>query len=205
MLRLLQYVLEDLRLPKHKTGIFSQSYLDNAYLEAQSVGKTSSLCAAGSSFESLLNECEECIRANSANATNLINVDPLFQQFIDFCEGSAPNNATSSTTIQSADTSASDATSTGAESTVRSLSKSASGYTSGTGPGATAISYTIATSWLTVSEETVTTTLAQLTGSRTVWTIIVQTTVTRADWTGFSPSSITTGRYLNHHLYAPAF
>jgi hypothetical protein len=73
------------------------SILDDAYIEAQKVGKAPALCATGSPFMTDLSECQDCLVAND-NSTELsltTYTDPQFAPFIEFC-GSQANSSASS-------------------------------------------------------------------------------------------------------------
>ncbi len=156
-------------------------------------GLVPALCDPNSPFALELAMCKQCIAQNDEIKTNL---DPKFQQFLDYCDsiGSSIGGASSTTIPSEAQTSSivhitqSSQQPTGTSSQIPPSATSPStksSKTSSFGPASTAISYTIPTSWLTISEIRKTTALDQLTGDPTLWTVIVDVTVTRADWTGF--------------------
>ncbi|EOO03978.1 putative glycoprotein x protein [Phaeoacremonium minimum UCRPA7] len=64
---------------------------NDAYLEAQQVGKTAALCADGSPFENYYQGCDSCITANEPQQklTTKAYLQTKFSQFINYCE-SAP-------------------------------------------------------------------------------------------------------------------
>lgn len=59
---------------------------DDAYIEAQSVGKTPDLCDQDSTFSTLVDQCTDCIKeaTESGNASSDL-VPPEFNQFINYC------------------------------------------------------------------------------------------------------------------------
>ncbi|KAM7184893.1 hypothetical protein V8F20_012030 [Naviculisporaceae sp. PSN 640] len=70
---------------------------NNAYIEAQIVGKTRELCVSGSKFSSSYLACTNCIKNNIAgNANEVISeiLDPSFSQYIDYCEGDSYDKET---------------------------------------------------------------------------------------------------------------
>jgi hypothetical protein len=72
------------------------SISDNAYIEAQKFGKSPALCAADSPFMTDLDQCQNCVVANS-DSTNvsLTTYDgPEFAPFIEFCDSQANSSAT---------------------------------------------------------------------------------------------------------------
>jgi len=71
--------------------VLTDSLLDNAYLEAQKVGKVPALCEADSPFQRYYPGCYKCIEQNISTAGNVTAfVDPKFAQFIDFCTANDP-------------------------------------------------------------------------------------------------------------------
>lgn len=62
---------------------------NNAYLVAESVGKTDALCHDGSSFNLMFDTCQGCIAAHSNGVAHVIDsyVQPVFAQFLNFCHG----------------------------------------------------------------------------------------------------------------------
>jgi hypothetical protein len=60
---------------------------DNAYIEAETLGEASALCAPDSPFESDYTAYMSCLAANGYNKTLLSNVTSEFQPFIAFCAG----------------------------------------------------------------------------------------------------------------------
>jgi hypothetical protein len=62
---------------------------DNAYFEALSIGKASTLCASNSPFEEDYAACESCLAVNSNDNAQLSNVTSEFQPFIAFCAAQA--------------------------------------------------------------------------------------------------------------------
>lgn len=62
---------------------------NNAWLFAQSTGKTDELCREGSSFRKSYNSCAACIVANAGATKDTIRdyVEPEFAQYLDFCNG----------------------------------------------------------------------------------------------------------------------
>ncbi len=83
-------------LAKRGNTVPSVCYADcnNCFIEAQKVGKSSSLCASNSPFESDLGACQACVANNGdAEKVTLQNyVDPEFAQFLDFCSAQAPES-----------------------------------------------------------------------------------------------------------------
>jgi hypothetical protein len=77
--------------------MYLPSISDNAYIEAQKVGKSPALCAAGSTFLTDLNQCQNCVISNSNSTTVSLTTytDPEFDPFIDFCASQANASATS--------------------------------------------------------------------------------------------------------------
>jgi len=80
---------------------------NNAYLEAQSVGKDPELCTAGSAFRVSYEACQSCVIANGdvEKASLQVYVEPKFAPFIDFCEAQEaipvlePSTSTSTATV----------------------------------------------------------------------------------------------------------
>ncbi|KAK0740490.1 hypothetical protein B0T18DRAFT_210161 [Schizothecium vesticola] len=75
------------------------STCNNAYLEAQTVGKTPALCGPESTFIEYYKSCSDCISANTSPDLALeaqkAYLEPKFAQFINFCfEWSAPASTT---------------------------------------------------------------------------------------------------------------
>ncbi|KAK1775467.1 hypothetical protein QBC45DRAFT_242881 [Copromyces sp. CBS 386.78] len=71
-----------------------------AYIAAQRVGKTSSLCEAGSSFREYYNECDVCLRHSTKidyDAVVKEYLEPRFAQFIDYCDEQDVPAATTTT------------------------------------------------------------------------------------------------------------
>jgi hypothetical protein len=64
---------------------------NDCYLEAQRVGKTSALCAAGSAFETSYTDCNGCIVDNGGGTkdTSKTYLDPKFAQFVNYCNAQA--------------------------------------------------------------------------------------------------------------------
>ena len=61
-------------------------WCNNCLIEAQSVGKTPALCAAGSAFEIDMSDCEQCIAYHKSDSTaDFVKIAPQFQQFINYC------------------------------------------------------------------------------------------------------------------------
>jgi hypothetical protein len=62
---------------------------NNCFLEAQKVGKSAALCAAGSAFQQDYAACQECAVANgdTTQSSLKLNVIPDFQQWLTFCQG----------------------------------------------------------------------------------------------------------------------
>ncbi|KAF4780112.1 hypothetical protein HER10_EVM0009452 [Colletotrichum scovillei] len=58
---------------------------NDAYIEAQGVGKDPSLCNIVSPFAKDLIDCQVCIGVNSKNSTSFEDLGPEFQQYLDFC------------------------------------------------------------------------------------------------------------------------
>ncbi|KAL0779090.1 hypothetical protein CaCOL14_003574 [Colletotrichum acutatum] len=58
---------------------------NNAYIEAQGVGKDPSLCNIASPFAKDLIDCQVCIGVNSKNSTSFEDLGPEFQQYLDLC------------------------------------------------------------------------------------------------------------------------
>ncbi|KAK4232558.1 hypothetical protein QBC38DRAFT_514235 [Podospora fimiseda] len=68
------------------------AWCNNAYLEAQRVGKSPELCDNNSTFNDLYSKCRECIQAwpGESKITLIVYLEPTFFQFIDYCSsGSA--------------------------------------------------------------------------------------------------------------------
>lgn len=67
-------------------------HADNAYLEAQSVGKSGELCYWDSAFGNYYQNCKACILAIAPNAEEVTRsyLDPQFKQFLDFCTTNTP-------------------------------------------------------------------------------------------------------------------
>lgn len=61
---------------------------NNCYTEAQSVGKSSALCASDSSFRSYYDACQSCADSNSATPRRSLSVyvEPKFAEFLNFCD-----------------------------------------------------------------------------------------------------------------------
>ncbi|KAJ9144808.1 hypothetical protein NKR19_g6340 [Coniochaeta hoffmannii] len=61
---------------------------NDCYLEAQAVGKSPALCAAGSPFNISYTDCNNCINENSGQTkmSTKAYLDPKFAQFINFCQ-----------------------------------------------------------------------------------------------------------------------
>ncbi|KAK3950437.1 hypothetical protein QBC32DRAFT_346534 [Pseudoneurospora amorphoporcata] len=62
---------------------------ETAYIDAQRVGKTSSLCEAGSSFREHYNECDVCLRHSTQIEYGAVvkeYLEPRFAQFIGYCD-----------------------------------------------------------------------------------------------------------------------
>jgi hypothetical protein len=60
--------------------------MDDAYTEAQRLGKTPALCAPGSSFFTALQSCNDCVAANAKNTTvQSVYTYPEFESYISFC------------------------------------------------------------------------------------------------------------------------
>ncbi|KAI1102999.1 hypothetical protein F4804DRAFT_311269 [Jackrogersella minutella] len=57
---------------------------NSAYLAAQQVGKTESLCASNSTFRTYLQACETCVQGVDATAVQ-DDLDPTFGQYISYC------------------------------------------------------------------------------------------------------------------------
>ncbi|KAK4444040.1 hypothetical protein QBC34DRAFT_416036 [Podospora aff. communis PSN243] len=74
---------------------------ENAYLEAQSIGKTPALCDPRFGFRNYYDGCQACIGANVADVKLVTQtyLDPMFGQFLEYC-ASAPT--ITSTSIDSA-------------------------------------------------------------------------------------------------------
>lgn len=72
--------------------------IDDAYLEAQTVGKTAALCEYGSDFERYLTSCKECIAfySNSTNSNAAYDISGDFAAFIEFCDTASPTAASTS-------------------------------------------------------------------------------------------------------------
>jgi len=61
-------------------------WCNNCLLEAQSSGKNPNLCMPGSSFETGVESCQECIVVHKADDSGeFVQVAPQFQQFINYC------------------------------------------------------------------------------------------------------------------------
>ncbi|POR38058.1 Uncharacterized protein TPAR_01739 [Tolypocladium paradoxum] len=73
---------------------------NNAWLIAQSIGKTDELCKGGSSFREGYNACAKCILDNTGATKDTIRdyVEPEFAQYLDFCNGKRPRPTASSAT-----------------------------------------------------------------------------------------------------------
>ncbi|KAB5549545.1 hypothetical protein GE09DRAFT_177077 [Coniochaeta sp. 2T2.1] len=56
---------------------------NNAYIEAQVVGKTPSLCAPNSTYLAYYNTCLNCLQENGSSNTSAIG--PQFDEFIKYC------------------------------------------------------------------------------------------------------------------------
>ncbi|KAI1207719.1 uncharacterized protein F4807DRAFT_434362 [Annulohypoxylon truncatum] len=59
---------------------------NNAYLEAQRIGKQPALCAADSDFSTYLQSCYNCVEENGGSETSLSQLD----QFVDYCNATTP-------------------------------------------------------------------------------------------------------------------
>ncbi|KAK8043287.1 hypothetical protein PG993_005717 [Apiospora rasikravindrae] len=64
------------------------STCNDAYLEAQRLGKGPQLCLADSPFQQTLSACRDCLQAHGSNTTVLAS-EPNFQQFIDSCSATS--------------------------------------------------------------------------------------------------------------------
>ncbi|KAK1825816.1 hypothetical protein QBC39DRAFT_400131 [Podospora conica] len=70
---------------------------NNAYLEAQTVGKTPALCESTSPFMNYYTiGCVPCINANAADPAQVLKeyIEPKFAQFINYCAGLVPTGRT---------------------------------------------------------------------------------------------------------------
>ncbi|KAB5578812.1 hypothetical protein GE09DRAFT_561682 [Coniochaeta sp. 2T2.1] len=61
----------------------SEGLGDNAYTQAQSVGKTPSLCVPGSTYLASYNTCLNCLQENGSSNTSAIG--PQFDDYIEYC------------------------------------------------------------------------------------------------------------------------
>ncbi|KAH8897651.1 hypothetical protein GQ53DRAFT_884363 [Thozetella sp. PMI_491] len=64
---------------------------NSAYIQAQQSGKTAALCASGSAFSQEYGACQSCVAVNNLDPKNL---DPKFQEFLDFCTATPPQSRT---------------------------------------------------------------------------------------------------------------
>jgi len=79
---------------------------NNAYLEAQSVGKTPALCDARSAFRNYYDGCQACIGANAADVKLVTKsyLDPKFEQFLSYCASSPAQSQVTTTAPQTQQT-----------------------------------------------------------------------------------------------------
>ncbi|KAH9235185.1 hypothetical protein K456DRAFT_1611986 [Colletotrichum gloeosporioides 23] len=76
------------------------SICNDAYVEAQSVGKSPVICEQNSTFQTTYLKCKECIEqsAEDVKATQQMYLAPKFQEFLDFCTGASTTSTTPSIT-----------------------------------------------------------------------------------------------------------
>jgi len=79
---------------------------NNAYLEAQSIGKTPALCDARSAFRNYYDGCQACIGANAPDVKLVTKsyLDPKFAQFVDYCSSSPAQSQVTTTAAQTQQT-----------------------------------------------------------------------------------------------------
>ncbi|CAG8955837.1 hypothetical protein HYFRA_00011706 [Hymenoscyphus fraxineus] len=62
------------------------SQCNNAYIDAQKIGKTPALCAKNSTFQVEYLSCQDCVLINSdSDPTAAISITTRFQSFLDYC------------------------------------------------------------------------------------------------------------------------
>ncbi|PQE17490.1 glyco X protein [Rutstroemia sp. NJR-2017a WRK4] len=82
----------------------ANSAVDNAYLDAQKIGRAPELCAADSSFNTDYSNCQACVFINSENATVAqVYLTPQFGAFLDYCS-SLPTSGSASSAIPATST-----------------------------------------------------------------------------------------------------
>jgi hypothetical protein len=99
---------------------------NNAYLIAESVGKSDALCKDGSDFKNGYDECTKCITDNSDATKDTVRdyVKPEFDQYLDFC-----SSKNTSPTQSSMSAPASDVTSIASVSTTSQAKTSSTDFT----------------------------------------------------------------------------
>lgn len=113
---------------------------NNAMLEAESEGKTSRLCRAGSAFMEALQNCFDCANAFAEEGDTSRDDFPEFAQFLDFCDDqdsdptSSADESTTSTTTTST-TSSSRSTETTSSTTQSSQTTSSESFVTATSTG----------------------------------------------------------------------
>ncbi|KAK0648546.1 hypothetical protein B0T16DRAFT_456015 [Cercophora newfieldiana] len=67
---------------------------NNAYFEAQSMGKKPELCDPRSAFRNYYDACQACVAANAADVRLVTKgyLDPTFKQFLDYCANIGPTD-----------------------------------------------------------------------------------------------------------------
>ncbi|PQE16422.1 glyco X protein [Rutstroemia sp. NJR-2017a BVV2] len=76
----------------------ANSAVDNAYIDAQKIGKVPELCSAESSFNTHYSSCQACVATNSANdtATQQVDLNPTFGEYIEYCSSVSASESSSS-------------------------------------------------------------------------------------------------------------
>lgn len=68
---------------------------DNATIEPQQVGKSPSICEANSDFSQAISSCQTCVDQKRSNSTSgFEKIQPVFQQFLDYCANTTGTNET---------------------------------------------------------------------------------------------------------------